>query len=386
MSLSRPDGTVTTYAYDVEGQLLRLENLDAEGEPISWFSYEWDGEGNPVAEESLAAVAGGGQVRMSRRYAYDENDRLVSFEESAEGDGAPPSHTLETYEWDAAGNRTAIERTDLGTGALERTELAYDDDDRLVEAAGPEGRTTYSYDAAGNLVEKSAPGEDPVQYAWAAENRLAAVRQGGRVLMAATYDGDGNRVFQASLYRTNETAVGEEEFSWLEPKQVRLGAPEGPAEETVWTSPTRVAPRWTPAELTALLESGRRAAVRAEAPLAGWAGAPAASGGRSAGAPALWWALYGGAFGACAAPGRRVLRGRPGAVAGRAGYDVARGRGPPRVPGAQVRRRPGRRRARPLGAAPRHGALWPGAADGRRRGPEAAAREPQGARGGAAGA
>lgn len=133
-----------------------------------------------------------------------------------------PSHALETYEWDAAGNRTAIERTDLGTGALERTELAYDDDDRLVEAAGPEGRTTYSYDAAGNLVEKSAPGEDPVQYAWAAENRLVAVRQGGRVLMAATYDGDGNRVFQASLYRTNETAVGEEEFSWLEPRSLML--------------------------------------------------------------------------------------------------------------------------------------------------------------------
>lgn len=115
---------------------------------------------------------------MTTTYAYDAADRLVSFEESVEGDGAPPSHTLETYEWDAAGNRTAIERTDLGTGALERTELAYDDDDRLVEAAGPDGRTTYSYDAAGNLVEKSAPGENPVQYAYAAENRLAAPRHG----------------------------------------------------------------------------------------------------------------------------------------------------------------------------------------------------------------
>lgn len=91
-----------------------------------------------------------------------------------------PSHALETYEWDAAGNRTAMEHTDLGTGVLERTELAYDDDDRLVEAAGPEGRTTYAYDEA------------------------------------------GNRMFQASLYRTNETAVGEEEFSWLEPRSLML--------------------------------------------------------------------------------------------------------------------------------------------------------------------
>ena len=33
-------------------------------------------------------------------------------------------------------------------------------------------------------------------YTYDTENLLRAVRQGGALLMAATYDGDGNRVFQ----------------------------------------------------------------------------------------------------------------------------------------------------------------------------------------------
>ena len=37
-------------------------------------------------------------------------------------------------------------------------------------------------------------------YSYGVEGRLIAVREGGRLLMAATYDGDGNRATQSSLY------------------------------------------------------------------------------------------------------------------------------------------------------------------------------------------
>ncbi|MEC4271962.1 DNRLRE domain-containing protein, partial [Adlercreutzia sp. R25] len=299
VSLERPDGSSTTYAYDGEGQLLRLENLDAEGASISWFAYEWDGEGNPVSEESLAAIAGGGQSHTVRTYAYDGDGRLVALEE--ETSGSSDAYFCETYEWDAAGNRTAVERVDRDSGERARTELVYDDDDRLVESVGPDGRTTYEYDDAGNLVQKTTAGEDPVLYAYTVENRLEAVRQGGRVLMAATYDGDGNRVFQASLYRTNEMAEGERSFSWLEGKQVELSAAAPELEETVWTSPTRVAPRWTPDELTGRLESGVMKPVRAEAPKAGWGSRRLASTNGQPSAAPLKWALYGGVLGACSA-------------------------------------------------------------------------------------
>ena len=102
------------------------------------------------------------------------------------------------------GNRIGVTHTDLALGGIEKTSYRYDDDDRLVSEVGSQGATSYEYDKAGNLVRKTAPDADPVEYAWAVENRLAAVRQGGRVLMAATYDGDGNKVLQSTLYHTDE--------------------------------------------------------------------------------------------------------------------------------------------------------------------------------------
>ena len=83
------------------------------------------------------------------------------------------------------GNRIGVTHTDLALGGIEKTSYRYDDDDRLVSEVGSQGATSYEYDKAGNLVRKTAPDADPVEYAWAVENRLAAVRQGGRVLMAA---------------------------------------------------------------------------------------------------------------------------------------------------------------------------------------------------------
>lgn len=202
-TLKRPDGTRTEYRYNAEGQLVRLDNLNPQGSAISWFAYDWDGEGNPIVEESEALGADGARSHVKRTYAYDANNRLASFKEqpiNSEGELFE-----EAYEWDPAGNRTAVVHADLATGESHRTQFVYDDDDKLVESVGAEGRTIYTYDAAGNLVEKNCAGEESIQYAYTVENRLAAVRQGGRVLMAATYDGDGNRVFQTNLYVANES-------------------------------------------------------------------------------------------------------------------------------------------------------------------------------------
>ncbi|MEC4175291.1 RHS repeat-associated core domain-containing protein [Adlercreutzia sp. R7] len=202
VSLTRPDGTATTYEYDTEGRLMRLENRGASGTLISSFAYEYDGEGNPVAEESTTTASDATITRSSRAFAYDADGRLASFEEQC--DGPVPAHFREDYEWDAAGNRTGVTHTDLATGAAEKTVYRYDADDRLMAEEGPQGTTSYEYDAAGNLARKAVPGAEVVEYAWAVENRLAAVRQGGRVLMAATYDGDGNKVLQSTLYHTDE--------------------------------------------------------------------------------------------------------------------------------------------------------------------------------------
>ncbi len=298
--LMRPDGSVTTYEYDGEGQLAKLENAGADGDSVSSFAYKWDGEGNPIAEEAVLTNPDGVVIQSARIYAYDDDDRLIAFEEKTD-DGSGETHIREEYQWDAAGNRTAIERTDVVSGSTALTKLIYDDDDRLVESVGPEGRTTYEYDKAGNLVRKDAAGEDPVEYAYTAENRLAAVRQGGRVLMAATYDGDGNRVFQATLYHTDELAVGTMPFTELEPKEVTPGQPlPEPEDPAWWGAPTRVAPRWTAAEFGRLATTGTWERRPIEAPVASWR---AASAKREAPGsdPALRWAVYGAAVGAASA-------------------------------------------------------------------------------------
>ena len=51
---------------------------------------------------------------------------------------------------------------------------------------------------------------DPVTYEYTAENRLAVVKQGGTVLMAAMYDGDNNRVFELDNTYKWEDCYGDE--------------------------------------------------------------------------------------------------------------------------------------------------------------------------------
>ena len=53
----------------------------------------------------------------------------------------------------------------------------------------------YVYDDNGNLIEKKTKGKSTV-YSYDTENRLRSVTKGGQILLAATYDGDGNKVFQ----------------------------------------------------------------------------------------------------------------------------------------------------------------------------------------------
>lgn len=203
VALSRPDGTATAYAYDSEGQLVRLTHTAADGTVLSSFEYAYDEEGNPVAEAAATTQSDGCRQTASRTFSYNADGRLASFSEVVEEDeGSKAEHASEAYGWDAAGNRTSLDRRG---DRPEHIEFRYDEDNRLIESdSSVAGRTTYAYDDAGNLVAKTGEDQAAVEYAWDVENRLTAVRQGGRVLLAATYDGDGNRIFQASLYHTDE--------------------------------------------------------------------------------------------------------------------------------------------------------------------------------------
>ena len=106
-----------------------------------------------------------------------------------------------TFEYDLMGNRTYMEKTLNGT-VVEWHRYEYNESNQLISEKLYNGKKTtslaYTYDADGNRISETGRiGTDKVNrtYEYSVENRLAAVHDGDELLLAAAYDGDGNRVF-----------------------------------------------------------------------------------------------------------------------------------------------------------------------------------------------
>ena len=146
----------------------------------------------------------------TRKYEYDENWQLTRCTEKTVGGKT----VVYNYTYDKVGNRTVYERIENGV-SKEKYRYEYNEANQLVKRKntkiwGDKG-TTYTYDGDGNLIrEKGNEYESSVLYEYTAENRLAVVKQGDVVLMAALYDGDNNRVFQIDNTYKWEDCYGEE--------------------------------------------------------------------------------------------------------------------------------------------------------------------------------
>ena len=99
------------------------------------------------------------------------------------------------------GNRTYMEKT-LNETVVEWHRYEYNESNQLISEKLYNGKKTtslaYTYDADGNRISETGRiGTDKVNrtYEYSVENRLAAVHDGDELLLAAAYDGDGNRVF-----------------------------------------------------------------------------------------------------------------------------------------------------------------------------------------------
>ena len=84
--------------------------------------------------------------------------------------------------------------------------------------------TTYAYTPDGSISDAFNTDSGRVSYEWTASQRLQAVRQGGVLLMAVSYDGDGNKVFQADARPVKAEGVyvktGGSVFSWRDDDKV----------------------------------------------------------------------------------------------------------------------------------------------------------------------
>jgi RHS repeat-associated protein len=186
LTCRRPDGTETSYVYDALNRLTLLENT-RDGALLSSFAYGYDATGRIVSER---AEQDGCKIEKSFR--YDAAGQLAGCRETGGG-----HTTVTTYAYSENGNRTATVEGETSRRIL----YEYDADGRLVRECdeNTKEQVEYDYDENGNLTEKDAGGIRTT-YAYDIENRLRAVREGGALLMAASYDGDGNRIFQ--MHRT----------------------------------------------------------------------------------------------------------------------------------------------------------------------------------------
>lgn len=234
--IHRPNGISTYNTYNGENQITELTNIcDDCGWVVSRYAYTYDERGFITAETAVESLAGyayddkhdgkhedgrhddlyphGSKhakhdkdaafayqiVETDRTFTYDDAGKLLSATETEDNYGT----YVFTYEYDLTGNRTAVIKTDEDGEIAESRKYVYNESNQLVSVELFDGKKTtsvsYTYDADGNLIsETGRDGTDKVEltYTYTVENRLEAVYDGKELLMAAAYDGDGNRVFQ----------------------------------------------------------------------------------------------------------------------------------------------------------------------------------------------
>jgi len=172
--LTRKDlgnGTYTTYEYDLNGQVLHLNNRRADSTVLSRFDYTYDSLGRRTG-----MVTRDGQWV----YTYDASGQLTH----AVFNSTNPAIANQdlTYEYDAAGNR--VRTVHNGTSVTYATNSA----DQYVTV----GTSGYAYDADGNLISR---GDDATQwtYTYDDEDQLSGVT-GPDGSWTYEYDVFGNRV------------------------------------------------------------------------------------------------------------------------------------------------------------------------------------------------
>lgn len=174
--------------------------------------YHYDSVGNLVAQEDVidaqtegwAVTAENLKPSVSLTWAFDLSGRLIRFE-SAEG-------TVETYEYDAAGNRTKetvsnLTKT-LANGAQDIDKvivMTYDLAGRVKSQTTGRNQQTIIYDRAGNAVEKTDALGNATYFQFDRSNQL--IRQINADGSSTTYDYDefGNVV---SMTATDQGTQG----------------------------------------------------------------------------------------------------------------------------------------------------------------------------------
>lgn len=255
VSLTYPDGTVATYAYDADGNLSAVTAPDGQ---MTTYAYDALGrpthvtQGNGVVVETVYDAVGNTlsiiqydaaeTVFASHTYTVDAADRRTQVVEQRLAETLTIDYTYDDldrliasfaddgrethYTFDGAGNRTAMWGTRLVGGVTEAYTVTYtyNTANQLLRAVdNVRGLTTYAYDADGNRNAERTP-ERWSDYTYDADGRMieARVRLGqlgnlaykDGVYQQYIYDGLGRRARVATLLASDESLVMQRDYRY----------------------------------------------------------------------------------------------------------------------------------------------------------------------------
>jgi RHS repeat-associated protein len=161
-SRTLPDGVATSYQYDGLDRLTRLTDATSTA-TVADAQYQYN-----TASQITQIL----EPTQTRNFSYDAIDRLTTVQN--------PTQTVESYTYDAVGNRTASHQS---------SSYSYQPFNRVVTI----GSNTYSYDANGNLTQKM-DSTGTWNYSWDYENRLKQVTRPDSTTVSYKYDALGRKI------------------------------------------------------------------------------------------------------------------------------------------------------------------------------------------------
>ena len=207
--VTRPNNTYSTIEYDDMGNVIKVVNMGKNPyygieEELSSFAYTYDKSGFITGE----AAKNGRRIEASQ-YEYDERGQLVKVSQTVTENNQFVEETEMVYTYDGAGNRLSAVKTSSGK-ILCNIQYTYNDNSQItdIESDCDDDKQTHivlTYDENGNLKNTTCNDTEKVRdYTYDNENRLKAVKENGSLLMAALYDGNGDRIFRLDYCKNDE--------------------------------------------------------------------------------------------------------------------------------------------------------------------------------------
>lgn len=202
-AVTYPNGVRGSWAYDTEGRATEIRYQYGSGKTLAAWRYAYDRDGN----RSEATPLDGAPIRYShdaagQLIAEESSGHSVRYAYSASGDRMSVNlgNGEERYEYEGSGrlvraggrrfrhdaNGNLIERVDAAGSTL----FTYDDQDRLVEVALPDGRfVRYGYAPTGERIWRE-DGSGRVWTLWDGPHAALELDSGFRPMAAYVY-GEG---------------------------------------------------------------------------------------------------------------------------------------------------------------------------------------------------